>query len=159
MFYKYEVTDRRKLEMMLSIDEELTLAYELKESYLLFNHRDGSLDEKSEELDLQINRFINSNIPEMITVGFTLDNWKKEITNSFIKTQKKYQVDNKTKTIYARVSNGPIEGKNKFLKIILKLANGYSNFSRFRNRAMYVLNKESIASDEKLENNVKRTLK
>ena len=95
----------------------------------------------------------------MIVIGIPLDNWIKEITNSFIRTQKKYHVDNKTKTIYARVSNGPIEGKNKFIKIILKLANGYSNFSRFRNRAMYVLNKDSIASDEKLENNVKRTIK
>ena len=157
--FKYEVTDRRKLEMMLAIDEELTLAYELKESYLLFNRRDGSLDEKREELEIQINRFISSNIPEMMIVGLTLDNWKIEITNSFIKTQKKYQVDNKTKTIYTRVSNGPIEGKNKYIKIILKLANGYSNFSRFRNRAMYILNKDSIASDEKLENNVKRKIK
>lgn len=97
--------------MMLAIDEELTLAYELKESYLLFNHRDGSLNEKREELEMQINRFINSNIPEMIIIGFTLDNLKTEITNSFIKTQKKYQVNNKNNTVYTRVSNGPIEGK------------------------------------------------
>ncbi|MBR2067481.1 MAG: transposase [Solobacterium sp.] len=40
-----------------------------------------------------------------------------------------------------RVSNGPIEGRNSLIKKILRLANGYTNFQRFRNRIMYSLNK------------------
>ncbi|MBQ0036484.1 MAG: transposase, partial [Firmicutes bacterium] len=39
-----------------------------------------------------------------------------------------------------RVSNGPIEGRNSLIKKILKIANGYSNFKRFRNRVIYCLN-------------------
>ena len=39
---------------------------------------------------------------------------------------------------------------------MLKLANGYSNFERFRNRAMYCENYYEIYSEEKLLNTVKR---
>ena len=39
------------------------------------------------------------------------------------------------------ISNGPIEGRNKYVKDILSLANGYRNFKRFRNRVLYVFNK------------------
>ena len=39
---------------------------------------------------------------------------------------------------------------------MLKLANGYSNFDRFRNRAMYSENYYETYSEEKLPNTVKR---
>lgn len=37
-----------------------------------------------------------------------------------------------------KLSNGPIEERNRIVKIILRLANGYTNFNRFRNRVLYV---------------------
>lgn len=39
-----------------------------------------------------------------------------------------------------RSSNGKIEGKNSYIKKMLKLASGYYNFDRFRNSAMYCEN-------------------
>ena len=33
-----------------------------------------------------------------------------------------------------------MEKRNDLIKKILKIANGYTNFKRFRNRAMYCLN-------------------
>ena len=39
---------------------------------------------------------------------------------------------------------------------MLKLANGYSNFDRFRNRAMYSENYYDTYSKEKLPNTIKR---
>jgi len=70
-------------------------------------------------------------------VANTLNNWKAEIVNSFIKFKGQ------------RVSNGPIEGRNSLIKKILKIANGYSNFKRFRNRIMYCLNRYASHSFKK----------
>ena len=55
-----------------------------------------------------------------------------------------------------RVTSGPVEGRNKYIKIIIRLANGFSNFDRFRNRALYVLNKNESPSDMRIENSVTR---
>jgi hypothetical protein len=35
-----------------------------------------------------------------------------------------------------------MEGVNSRLKCLIKNANGYSNFSRFRNRCIYTINKD-----------------
>ncbi|MBQ0036911.1 MAG: transposase [Firmicutes bacterium] len=77
------------------------------------------------------------------------DNWKEYIANSFIPYER-----NNGETV--RLSNGKIEGKNSYIKKMLKLANGYSNFERFRNRAMYCENYYETYSEEKLPNTVKR---
>lgn len=71
-----------------------------------------------------------------------MSNWKQEIINSF------YTYDGR------RINNGPIEGRNKYVKIILELSNGYRNFKRFRNRILYVFNKHEealkVPADSKL---------
>ena len=69
----------------------------------------------------------------------TLENWKEEIVNSF------HTYDER------KLSNGPIEGINRIVKIILRLANGYTNFNRFRNRVLYVLNKYETYSEKILD--------
>ena len=66
---------------------------------------------------------------ESISVAETLENWKDEIHNSFI------WINNR------RISNGPCEGKNNYIKKILSNANGMSNFQRTRNRILYSQNK------------------
>lgn len=125
-----------------------------------FDEESLTREERREVLDLLINDFIASDIPEMISVGLTLSNWKEEILNSFY-TITKTVTDKNGKKIKktVRVTSGPVEGRNKYLKIILKLANGYKNFDRFRNRAMYVLNKREDPSDHRLPNNVKMIYK
>ncbi|RHM59842.1 MULTISPECIES: transposase [Coprobacillaceae] len=80
-----------------------------------------------------------STIVGLQKLGNTLESWKKEIINSFIK------YDNR------KLSNGPIEGRNKYIHIILELANGYSNFKRFRNRAMYILNRLETYNEKILD--------
>ena len=40
-----------------------------------------------------------------------------------------------------RLSNGPMEDTNFRLKCIIKNANGYRNFNRFRNRCFFAINK------------------
>ena len=89
--------------------------------------QEGMIDSLNDLNDI-INDFILSNIEEFIKLADMLNNWKAEIVNSFAKVNG------------TRVSNGPIEGRNSLIKKILKIANGYSNFKRFRNRVIYCLN-------------------
>lgn len=69
-----------------------------------------------------------SDIKYMVECANTLKNWKKEILNSFVWFNGR------------RLSNGPIEGKNSYIKKILSNANGLNNFERARNKFMYLQN-------------------
>lgn len=130
--FHYDINDVGILEMMLKIDKELNTAYELYHAYIRFNNTDYDNSIKClNDLNELINDYRLSDVKEIEAVGETLNNWKAEIVNSFIKFNG------------IRVSNGPIEGRNSLIKKVLKLANGYSNFKRFRNRIMYSLNKFS----------------
>lgn len=128
--FHYDLSEYNLLEMMLKIDPELRKAYELYHQYIRFNNTDYSDTlETLNDLNEIINDFKISGIKEFIEVANTLNNWKAEIVNSFIKFRGQ------------RVSNGPIEGRNSLIKKILRIANGYTNFRRFRNRVMYCLNR------------------
>ena len=136
--FHYDLSDERLLEMMLKIDPELKKAYELYHEYIRFNNTDYDDTVKTlNDLNEIINDYKLSDIKEFIDVANTLNNWKAEIVNSFIKFNGQ------------RVSNGPIEGRNSLIKKILKIANGYSNFKRFRNRVIYCLNKYATHSFKK----------
>ena len=117
------------LEKQLNIDNELKYAYELKEMYIIFNDSHEDNNKIREHLEMIISVYQLSHIPLFVELGNTLSNWKEEIINSFHTYKGR------------RINNGPIEGRNKYLKIILELANGYKNFQRYRNRVLYVFNK------------------
>ncbi len=128
--FHYEISDQQKLHMMLELDKDLKSSYELYHRYMRFNdtdYKDISLAEN--ELNDIINELRVSGIKECEILSGTLDSWSKEIINSFRRCDG------------IRVSNGPMEGRNSYIKKILKLANGYDSFERFRNRIIYSLNK------------------
>ena len=127
----YTTSEAGVLEVLLSIDSDLRIAYNLKEDYRLFNNikeEDFNYEQYYHLLNSLIDAFLTSNIKEMENVGKTLRNWKVEILNSFV------WFDGK------RISNGCIEGKNNYIKKILSNANGMMNFERARNRIMYSQN-------------------
>lgn len=73
----------------------------------------------------------------------TLSNWKEEIINSFNTIKTEYVIDNGTGQVEVRelkMNNAIIENKNSIIKCVKKNANGFTNWKRFRNRIMYVLN-------------------
>ena len=130
--FKRFISENQMLDIMTSLDDDLYDAWCYYHQYRRFNESSFSSSEEAfNVLKEIINDFYLSDIPEFISLAATLNNWKLEIANSF--------------DLYdgVRVSNGPIEGRNSIIKKILKLANGYSNFSRFRNRIMYSLNRYS----------------
>ena len=153
--FRYRMSEKRMQEMILDIHSDLNRAWHLKECYMIFDDAEMSAEERRDHLDLLIDDFISSGIPEMISFGLTLHNWHDEILNSFYTITKKVTLpDGTRKIINARVTDRPVEGRNKYIKILLNLANGYTNFDRFRNQAMYVLNKREAWSETKLENNI-----
>lgn len=124
-FYNYY----ELLNLILDIDDTLTEAYTLKESYLYFNSH-TTYENANEELNEIIIEFAESSIDLFRNFTGTLVNWHDEIINSFIIRDGK------------RISNGKIESTNSIIKTILKSANGYTNFKRLRNKILYVLDKE-----------------
>lgn len=113
----------------LSILEDLKVAYHLKVRYQEFNAT-ATYETCDNELPDLINCFSNSPFKAFVEFGKLLNYFKEEIKNSFI------VIDNR------RLSNGPMEGVNSRLKCLIKNANGYKNFSRFRNRCIYTINKD-----------------
>lgn len=117
------------LHYLLSIDDELTTAYRLKERYREFNLT-AAYDTCDDELNQFIREFRNHTFEGFRIFGKTIERWRSEIKNSFL--------------IYdhRRISNGPIESTNNKIKTILKTANGIESFKRLRNKIMYSINKD-----------------
>ena len=132
--FKRFISENQMLDMMTTIDIDLPDAWVYYHQYRRFNESSFSTVEAYNALSEIINDFTLSKIPEFISLASTLSNWKQEIANSFVLFDG------------FRVSNGPIEGRNSLIKKVLKLANGYSNFTRFRNRVLYCLNRFSSHS-------------
>lgn len=142
------VTENMILERLLSFDDELKQAYRAKEEYLIFDQttkEEVNKSDKRKELNDVIKRFKHTQVEESISVAETLSNWKEEILNSFI------WINNR------RISNGPCEGKNNYVKKILYNANGMANFQRARNRILYSQNKFETYSVNEHKDKIKRT--
>lgn len=118
------------LDLVLSISEELRIAYELKTEYLYLN-RLCTYENIEKELTRHLDKMKISGIHEIMKFRKTMNNWFDEIINSFIRIGDR------------RLSNGIMESRNGIVKKIKNNANGYYNFKRFRNRALYVMNEDS----------------
>lgn len=112
---------------MLSIDPNLKEGYELLNEYRNFNSV-ASIDNASSLLDELIVKFHNSTLEEFYKTYKLLKNWRQEIINSFTR------INNHV------ISNGGMERTNRDIKTIIRQAYGFTNFSRLRNRIMYVKN-------------------
>ena len=145
------LNDEDYLNMILKIDPQLTEAYKQIRRYFYFNKYwyEFTRDEALAYIIGFVKECYLSNNPCLMDIASTLDNWKEYIANSFI-PYRKHNGD------ITRLSNGKIEGKNSYIKKMISLANGYANFERFRNRAMYCENHYETYSSEKLPNKVKR---
>lgn len=70
----------------------------------------------------------DSIIPELKKAALTYQSWKNEMANSFIINP----------ITHERMSNGFIEGKNNFCKVIKRIGFGYKDFDLFRNRIINI---------------------
>jgi len=107
---------RAKLSSLLSINEELTKAYKLKEQFRsLYLIHDPKL--AYSELWVWIRNAQNSQIPEFIQIGDSFaSEWFTEIFNYW----------------HHRISNGVTEGKINKIRVIQRKAYHYRNFNSLR---------------------------
>lgn len=115
--------------LMLDIDEDLTIATNLFVTYQRFNSG-KDLNNLSERFDqiVMYPGFIK--VQELVPIIQMLQTWKDLIIQSFTYIGER------------RISNGPLEGLNSQLKKLMRVANGWANFERFRARLMLCYNKE-----------------
>jgi len=116
--------------------------------YLSVFFKKSDYESGLKNIDEIINHVKKLDIPELKGFANTLSRWKRPIVNSLIVvdtvTERKYDSKRKkmieiTKEI--KVHNGVAENKNKTIKLLKRNGNGFGNWDRFRNRAMYVINK------------------
>ena len=102
--------------------------------------------------------FLNARSQNSRIFAKTLMKWKKEIINSFIVLKQEYYIDAATgeeKLQEKKMTNAIIENKNAIIKCVKKNANGYTNWGRFRNRIMYVLDPKATYSLYPIQNESK----
>lgn len=136
------------LKMLLELDEKLTLAYDLKESYRNFNSH-STYQTASDELDLLIDMFKKADIKEYEEFTNIIITWKNEIVNSFI-------VSDITGN---RLSNAKSEAMNRNIKANISISNGLANYNRFRKRMMYCFNDDLFVILTDKLTSMKRDLK
>ena len=132
-------------EKLLAVSPELEAAWKLKDKIVDF-YDQATIDNAEEKLIELIREFKNSPISEMSAFGRTLSNWKFEIIHSFRIVGHDYRVEADTGRVAIRnmkMNNAIIENRNAIIKCIKKNANGYTNWDRFRNRVLYVLDKDA----------------
>lgn len=139
----YEIKD-----LLFGIDPQLQEAWNLKDSIVDF-YSTATVENAAEKLNRIIEDFDDSSVTEMNAFAKTLKKWRKEIINSFHIAGYEYQIDQSTGHVAAqekKMNNAIIENSNSIIKCIKKNANGYTNWTRFRNRVLYVLDKNSSYS-------------
>ena len=139
----YEIKD-----LLFSIDPQLQEAWNMKDSIVDF-YSTATIENAREKLNRIIEDFDDSSVTEMNAFAKTLKKWRKEIINSFHIAGYEYQIDQSTGHVAAqekKMNNAIIENRNSIIKCIKKNANGYTNWTRFRNRVLYVLDKNSSYS-------------
>ena len=117
--------------MILQIDPQLSTAYHLKERYIQFN-ASSDFDHAQQQLDILINDFNNSNIPEFSEFVTLLKNWRKEIINSFILYKGR------------RLNTSVAESMNSTIARLIYNSKGIRNSERRRKRIIYAINKKGF---------------
>lgn len=140
------------LKYLLDIDDKINEAYQLTSKYREFN-RTATIDSCEQELDELIDIYLSSSLSQFNDIGRTLCNWKDEIINSFITIEDSLTIPKKKDEdiVPRRLSNGPIEGINSIIEQIKINGKGYTNFSRFKKRIIYVINKDLVIKGNTLK--------
>ncbi|MFR6360731.1 transposase [Amedibacterium intestinale] len=128
---------------LISIHPDLEKAWKLKDEIAGF-YCSCTLKNAPEEIERIIQDFLHSEIDELVKFGYTMINWKNEIVHSFIVSRAEYSISKKTGKAAVeskRINNAKIEKANSTIKTMIKSGNGYTNWERFRNRVMLILEK------------------
>lgn len=132
-------------EMLLDIHPDLRKAWDFKEEIYEF-YETGNIHNGEEKIGSLISLLRNSEIPEFEAFAKTLVKWKQEILNSLIILDYSYDVNKDSGQVAVhgrRMSSSFIENRNAIIKCVKKNGNGYTNWVRYRNRLLYVLDPDA----------------
>lgn len=132
-YIQKEMSFQEIIEYCLNFDSDLEAAYIfLQDLYKLAKYSSYN-DARKNILDW-CDRVEQAKIklPEFKKTALTYKSWINEITNSFI-------IHPLTKT---RLTNGFIEGKNNFCKVIKRIGFGFKDFDTFRAKILYTNDKD-----------------
>lgn len=127
-FFKQKLNYRDLYEMLLTLNPRLTKAYQLKEEYRLFNQT-CSFQDAPRRLDEIILHFEQADLSCYTDFASLLKHWRVEIINSFLRPYEN-----------RKQSNALAESLNEKIRELIDISHGFSNFDRFRARALYCLN-------------------
>lgn len=126
--FKKKMSYQEIIEYIINFDNELEEGYLLLKDLYKFAKLSFFENAKKNLLDwIDKANHSENNIKEFQQVARTYYSWRKEIVNSFI-------INPITKS---RITNGFIEGKNNFIKVIKRIGFGYKNFDTFKARILY----------------------
>ena len=123
---------RQIRDLILDIDPQLRIAWQLKEMYSDFN-RLSTFEKAPKEIHTIIQRFFKADIPEYREFCTALTNWRQEIINSFIRYEG------------LRVNNGVAESLNSRISVLLFNTRGIRDSERRRKRIMYAVNRSGFS--------------
>lgn len=142
--FKEELNYFDLLELIRSIDEELTEAIDLKNKCNDF-YKNNTYDTAEKTLKKLIKEFRAASSTDMVDFGNTLAEWRQEIINSFIVVNNEYSISSVDGHVVSRkikVSSAIMERQNSSVKTIKKVTMSMGNWERFRNRVLYALRKD-----------------
>ena len=133
VFQRYLDTDDL-IDLMLNTNQALRTLYTLKETYIRFNSDPKVIQSNAaEKLDNIINQFCLAAVEVdglacCAEIANMLTNWRLEIISSFPVNEGEQ-----------RYHNGIAESCNAIIKKMIIASNGITNFERFRNRVLYIM--------------------
>lgn len=136
-------------EAILKISPDLREAYD-RRCDLHYFFKKGNQSTAESRLRRILSDLQSSSVPELRDFGNTVAQWFPQIVNSFWVIKEEYVTSHKDGSVHKkqhRLTSSLIENRNKLIKQIKNNANGYTNWGRFRNRVLYVLNKGELPEE------------
>jgi len=115
-----QAEDRKKRNQLLQAHPELKKAVTFVEYIGRWYDNQRDVQKARTLLNAWIHRVRKANVPELEAILCTIKRWKKEILNYFL--------------FY--LTNGPVEGINTKVKLIIRIGYGIPNFSHLRARVL-----------------------
>ena len=135
-------------ELLFKVHPDLLSVWNLRNQMDTF-YAKGPTHTSADDLSDLIDMFRDSDVPEMNHFARTLARWKVEILNSLVIYKRTYRIDKGTGQMYVSehtMNTAVLENRNSIIKCLKKNANGYTCWERFRNRVLYVLDKDATYS-------------
>lgn len=137
-----KVSPAELLERITQIHPDLKAVRELTNSFEDLFARYSTSKAAAKPLNRLIARMRESGIEEMMNCAATLVKYRQGILNSYTTTEVYWMVSHHDGRVHRKekkLTSSLIENRNRIIQIIKNNANGYTNWSRFRNRVLWVL--------------------